>query len=386
MVKIGKQLFKVTRERDSTIKLILQFVKNSYFAAHTTMEQNSTLLPADTAVPGYKPCISCGNPDVLKGYPNALCAECREKYIKYPIPLWVKAVGGGIVLTIVILLFSLPKNFSAAINYERAVKAEEAKNYVTEQQTLNGVVKAMPNYIEAKAHLLIAAFYNGDFQTVAIVASQISGKPFDDDALLSKTNRVMDMAETYFPSDSLSKFLKQYPDSAGPVPEDAYLQFLKQNPNDELGKFMYASYLDNQKRNVAADSILSGILDKDPDNLRVLCYEGGLKRVMNDAVASLRYYNHALEINNQCAGAFAGKARTALKQQQPKLGLEYALKSVAIDSADDYNQCTLIMAYHFNNKLHERDELMTRFNKNTSKASSLYFKYAVDVINNKDSL
>ncbi len=349
------------------------------------MEEISTSSPV-AAGQQQKACISCGNPQILHGYPNALCEECREKYIKFPVPLWVKAFGGALALLVIFLLFNLPKTLSAGIGYERGIKAEEAKKYETEQQEMERVVQAMPAYTEAKAHLLIAAFYNNDLGTIAGMAQQLSGKKIDDEELFRETDAMLTKSDSYFPTDSFAALLKKYPDSTGGIPDAAFKRFVLQTPDDLFAKMRYASVLDNEKNYTASDSMLQVVLQKDAAYIPALEFIEGLKRVMNDTKASFDYCDKLLAINHESLFALAGKARTFLKTNQPKQALQYALQAYNIKPTDGYSYATLVMAYHFNNMPKERDALIDKAKKSKDPVIEGYMKYALDVINKKDQL
>jgi len=110
-------------------------------------------------------CVSCGNPAVLKGYPTALCGECREKFIKFPVPKWLWAFAGALGIVLLFALSQLPRNIFTGIALEKGKKAENLHRFSTAQKEFEKVVAKEPAYIEAQGHLMKAAFYNLDFKT-----------------------------------------------------------------------------------------------------------------------------------------------------------------------------------------------------------------------------
>ena len=367
------------------LKIIWHFKKNNYFHG-LYMQENSTSQPV-AAEQQQKACISCGNPQILKGYPNALCEECREKYIKFPIPLWVKAFGGALALVVLFLLFNLPKTLSIGIAYEKGVKADVAKKYITEQRQMEHVLQAMPTYDEAKARLLIAAFYNQDLPAMADASKKLEGKSFDnDDELMNRANAIVDKLNSYVPSEALSELYKKYPDSTGGMPDTVYLRYMAEHPDDIFVKTIYASILDNKNNYAAADSLLLIVLQKDGDYIPALELMQGLKRVVNDTKASMEYCDRLLSINTELPYALAGKARTFLKIKETKQGLQYALQAYNSSPDDKYASATLVLAYHFNNMPKERDALVERVKQADKGGVNGTLQYALDIINGKDKL
>jgi tetratricopeptide (TPR) repeat protein len=349
------------------------------------MEQNPTLEPTKTQE-NQQVCINCGNPNILQGYPNALCEECREKFIKFPIPLWVKLFGGGICLLVAVLLFSLPKNLSAGVDYKRGLNAEKAKKYVTEQRLMENLVKKQPGYLDAKAHLLIAAFYNNDLATIGSMADRLQGEKFEDDELLNKINSLANEVKYYLPSDSLVHYAKQYTEQTGGIPDSIYWKIISGDESDLFTRVRFASVLINQKKYAEADSLLTYALDKKSSFFPAIELKISLLRLKNNTAECLEYCNRLLDINRESVFALCGIARTNFKTGKPDRGLDYTRQALAINPDDGYANATLVLAYHFNKMLKERDALIEKIKQGSDTTMKSYLEYPLDVINHKDSI
>ena len=120
-------------------------------------------------------CVNCGHPVIEPGYSTALCKDCRTKFIRYPVPTGIKVFAALVVVALIIALFRLPGNLSAAVHYERGKDAIGKSNYLTADKELGEVLKKMPGFQEAKEYRSIAAFYNQDFSAfIAFCVSKIS--------------------------------------------------------------------------------------------------------------------------------------------------------------------------------------------------------------------
>lgn len=87
--------------------------------------------PDEPVIPSNpKVCMNCGNPEIIKDALNPLCEECRAKFIKFPIPLWVKVFGGAIAALVIFSLFTLPANLSTGITFEKGIKAEKKEIFI----------------------------------------------------------------------------------------------------------------------------------------------------------------------------------------------------------------------------------------------------------------
>src|ERR1700691_4020247 len=123
-----------------------------------------TLTP-ELPEPSSQACAQCGRPAMEEDHPTALCADCRQQFIRTPIPLWIGLFAACIVLILLFSLFTLPHNIVLGVALERGKKAEKDKKYLTAERELKKFTGKVPDNTEGNAYLMIAAFYNEDFET-----------------------------------------------------------------------------------------------------------------------------------------------------------------------------------------------------------------------------
>ncbi|NII24165.1 hypothetical protein HB364_03700 [Pseudoflavitalea sp. X16] len=334
--------------------------------------------------PSTAACANCNSPAVVEGYPTPLCQECRQQFIKYPIPLWIKIFAGAIGVVVVFALFSFPKNLSLGLQLEKGVKAAKQHKYLTAQRELTAFTKANPGHTEAQGYLTLAAFYNGDYQTFADVGQKLVGQSIDNSRLLSDLNWIGERFEEYYPSDSLKLLVEAYTGDHKAVPDTAYQRYLQHHSQEVYALFSYASSLYDQDQYTACDSVLALILAKDESYLPALRMRAGVQRELGNWDASVKNCDLILDINKEAAYAIASKARTCLKQHKDKEGLQLALESVKMDKDDGYCACTLALAYHFNGQITERDAQMRIMQSAGNAGMKEYAQYALDIISKKE--
>ncbi|TWJ02328.1 hypothetical protein JN11_01300 [Mucilaginibacter frigoritolerans] len=325
-------------------------------------------------------CIKCGSPQILAGYPNKLCADCRQQLIKFPIPLWVKLFGAGIALVMIISFIWLPGNLSAAIALSRAEKAEKSHDYITAQNELKKAQNNAPHAIEILSHLTIAAFHNGDFKTVLEASDKLQGKEIEDTALYNELNNVITQTNEYFPSDTFKTSFKKYKNLV--IPDSAYRTYIKKNPMDIYTIVALASsYSDNNDKYQNADTLLSKAIAIDRSYIPALYLKTMIKRELNQPDSSIYYCDQVLLINHQSTYALSSKARTFLKVGKNKEGLLLAKQCYQLDADMPYNLATLALAYHFNKDFKQRDAILDSVKKDSTNAP--YITYVKDIISNK---
>lgn len=327
-------------------------------------------------------CAGCGRPAMEGDYPTPLCDDCRERFTRLSIPLWIKLFAAGIAVILVFSLSNLPKSIALGIHLRRGEKAMEQHRYRTAETELKQVLEKVPDNVEANGHLLIAAFYNQDFGTMGQEMKKLHDVRIDDDALLSDINAAIDKEDQYFSNDSFENFRNTHPE---PAADTAWSGYFAHNPGDRYALMEYASAMYDKEDYDRSDSLLRLILKADDEYIPALVMSVSIKRKLGDLDRALRYSKRILEINRESALGMDTEARVLLAQKKfaPALGL--ALEAYGIDHYDAYSTATLILAYHFNGHMAQRDALIkdagTSIWDSTGKA---YLQYASDVVNKKE--
>lgn len=325
-------------------------------------------------------CSQCGAPDILHGYPTPLCTDCRQGFIKYPIPFLIKLFGGGVLLVVIYCCFSFPSDLSLGLHIERGKRAEEQKKFLTAQKEFTNAANKMPNDIELQCHLALAAFNNMDLSAFSVIAEKLVGKTISNDQLYKKVDDAMAKFNSYVPKDSMIDLMKVHHNN---IPDQSFKYYLQKHPDDIYAHFSYASILFDQNRFKPCDSILKNVFKIDEGYFPALRLMASLKREMNEFDSADKYCDDLLNINNEAGYAIASKARTRLKQKKDDEALQLALQSVETDQLDPYNTATLILAYHFNGEIIKRDALIEECRTNYSEATKEFVAYATDVISGK---
>ena len=341
---------------------------------------NETLSPEETPSES-KVCVNCSHPVIEPDYPTQLCKDCRNKFINFPIPRGVKMFGVGLTAVLIFAVFSLPKHLTTGVHYERGREAIKKKNYFTAQRELNEVVKKVPAFTEAKEYLAIASFYNYDLITFADIIQKLQGENVEDKDLYEELNLLTQKASNYFPSDSIVAVFNDY-NSWDSIPEFIYEKYVSAYPNELFPALRYASCLFDNKNYAASDSLLNHILSKDPTYCNALNIKTSIKREFRQFDSAQHYCDKILLLNHESTFGMSSKARTFLRQKNNQEGLRWALKSINKDPNDPYSLATLALAYHFNNKQKERDELL-KASKNDS-LNAAYMQYTIDVVEGKE--
>lgn len=323
-------------------------------------------------------CVNCGHPIISNEGPTELCAECREKFIRFPIPLWIRIFGGVIAVAFLFALLKLPKNLSFGLHVEKGKKAILQKNHLTAQKELEAANAIFPDNFEAKANLMIAAFYNSDLKTMSESFTAISEKKIEDNDLFATLQNIVNKANAYFPKDSLTALAEKY-GSIDSIPMKELMAYQSKNPDDVFLRSFLADKYFSSKQYAQCDSMLNGILELNSEHMPSLSLKASLKRTMNQLDSSLTYCDKALAINHEYTYMISSRARTLLKQHKDAEAFELATKAYKMNESEYYSLATMALVCHFTNKTKERDAYIKKASGDSSAMG--YMQYPLDVIN-----
>jgi tetratricopeptide (TPR) repeat protein len=351
--------------------------------AYLPYPNTTAIWPAEHHEPAGPVCAGCEGPLYEQKGRTPICNECRERFIRYPIPGWIKIFGGAILLLMVFGLTRLPANLSAAIHQKRGERAMAEHRYATAQRELQLAVKAQPTYIEGSLRLLIAAYYNEDYETAALTSQTLEGKKIDDDELFTAASDIVDKLNRHYPSDSLQAFIAGREESVDAIPESAWVIYLKNHPEEDFASFGRAAGAIDRKEYAFADSIMRNALALDPEYTRTLQMMVTIKRELNQFDSAMWYADRLLAVNRELPSSFGTRARLLLKQKKDNEAYSAVQEGLRIDPKDSYCLSTLALVHHFRGAVHDRDALMERGTKDTTLRAQ--FSYVSDVISGKEN-
>lgn len=330
-----------------------------------------------------KGCINCGSPAILQGYPNALCESCREGFIKYPVPLWIKIFAAAIGLIFVFSLYKIPKNIALGMHLDKGEKAMDAKRYLTAEKELKIALRASPENLELQSKLMISSFYNGDLGTYDSLVRILQSKNFEDQDLFSKVSTVVSSANNYYPQEAFGVLYARYNNDLAAIPDTALEAYTAKNPADLYMNVFYAGKVYDTDT-LKADALLSRALGYDPDYYPALVLKAGVKRMFTQLDSSMYYCDKALAINRESTYALSSKARTCLRAKNDADAVKYANEAYVLNEADYYSMATMALTDHYTKKTAERDQILGKLRASHDSDAVTTLKYVDDVISGKE--
>lgn len=343
-------------------------------------------VPMETYPPEQPPqndsslCRNCNTNPIVEGFPNPLCESCRNKFIHFPIPVWVKGFGAGVLILVVIGLISFPKQIITGIHMKRAEAAIAEKRYLTAENELRKVMVAAPEMKNAKSKMLIASFYTMDLPTLVAMVNGLKGVSFEEGSNINTLNGLVADAGNFFPSDSLNRLLSQNP--APPGIQDSFRLYVIQHPYEPYAVSGYVSMFSEKERLSWCDSILHEMLNAAPGYMPGIMAAVSIARMQRRYDSALNYCQQLLSINKEFPYAIASEARISMARGKFSEGIELAKKACALDATDGFSEATLALGYHLNHQSAERDQLIKRTSSDSSISS--YMEFVKQVMDGKE--
>lgn len=312
-------------------------------------------------------CKCCGNPEAEEGYTTPLCRKCRDKLSKHPIPIQIKAAAAVLVIVMVISLVKFPRSIKAGIEYEKGLKAEEIAFYFSAKEHFNNVLKEYPNSDKVLVKLITAYYKNEQideaYNTYKILAGNSPKDKKISKDLAREVNSVMDKVDLYYyPSKELHDKLKQLQNPSYEQIASTVKPFVDKNKKEVYGAYILADSYFELKKYSEANEVLSKVLAEYPDFTSGQILKASALRELGKYDEAAQAAKQVLDYNNsEDVGAILALSKIELKRKNNEKGLDYALEAAYFEEKNPYVILNLALAYHYNNKIEDRDEEFKKF-------------------------
>lgn len=331
-------------------------------------------------------CSNCGNSPVVEGYSIPLCQECRQYFTKFPVPKWIKIFAVVILFFMTYSLVSFPKSLNAGIAYERGLRAEGEKKYMTDVREYKKAVEIFPDSFIANGKLFVSSVWNNQFDLASEAFARIEGKESDDSKeieVIDQANDAMAHLDYYYNiSENFINQLNQNAQSELDVLADKLSGYIAQNPTEYWAYFYYANILFDLEKYDQAKTAYLKVLSMQPEIYEFRLGAAAGYRQTGEFDKAIAECNAVLSENTECVDAFASLCKIQIKQHQYEEALQSAMTAYSLDNNNDHAVYTLALSYHFNGMISDRDASMTLLKE----TGSDYYESIKDIIDGKSRL
>ncbi len=305
-------------------------------------------------------CLNCKARPFAEGSKTRICDDCRQIFIKYPIPKWIWIFTGIILLVMVIGLTRMPKYFSAAVHLGRGEKAMEEQRYYTAQKELEMAAEIFPENIEINAKLFIASAKNINYPLISKSYNQIVDRNFEDAELLAQVQLMASTLQNYNAADTnIVNRINTLKDSVALLVHE----FETLSPDNEdylIAGAMIGNHLYDLEKYAEAEKVLNTVLEKNDSYYHALSLLSAVKRNMGKFDEAIALCDRLLEKNKEDVTVLAQKARIELKRKDDKQAAVYADEALSIDPTSLYAlEAKAMVAYYLNHKDESKQILNT---------------------------
>lgn len=331
--------------------------------------------------PTQNVCEQCGSTNIEDDYRLNLCMNCRDELSKFRIPIWVKGFAILVMAILVAALMKFPNTLNAGISYERAIKFEQEKKYLSAMREYEKVVNTYPDSTTALSKLFITQYRTGRIGYAAETYDKLVGRDVDDELLFNEISSILEQLNSWYsPSKAFNDLMNASQNYDLEQVRDKVIAFVNNNPKETFASLDLASILMSTGETEKAKEVALGVLKEYPDFIDCSFLLGAIYRETGEYDKAIELYNRILESNVERADAYSAIARIELKRGNDKAGLDMAARAYNIDDSDSFIVSNLVLAYHFNNMVAERDKLFDTY-KNQENYSKNDYELITSIIN-----
>jgi len=307
-----------------------------------------------------KLCRNCKTKEYLEGYPSPLCSDCRQLYIHYPIPRWIKLFALGVLLIMFLGLIRLPSYLHAAIHLSRAEKAMNTNHYLTAERELGIVLQYFPNHLQSNGRMIVACVYNGHFSSLEKPYEKLVNKNLNDQDLVWQINNATKNLELYIIQDST---LNNKIETIKYEPEKLKNLFKNLDSVDcpdilaagtEIADKLYD--LNDFK---GSEMILDKLLIRKKDYRGAISLMSSVKRKLGKYDEAITLCDQLLQMNCEDVAAISHKVRIELKRKNDAQATKYADEAMKIDSKNIFAMEAMAMIDYYADRKAESTKLLS---------------------------
>ncbi|MEN6314992.1 MAG: tetratricopeptide repeat protein [Clostridiaceae bacterium] len=331
-------------------------------------------------------CKNCGSPSVLEGYTIPLCSECRQKFMKYPVPKSIKVFSTIMLAIMVFSLLSFSKSLNAGIAYERGLRAEKEAKFNTAVREYKKVTEIFPESFIACGKLFVAYVKNYQLDEAIETFELIEGKESsnsDEVKVIDQANEALGILDAYYNlNQELVDIYNLYTDAPLQTKCEKLKGYVAKYPDDFMGFYTLGDTLFDLEAYEDAKSAYLQSISLRPDLYMLRLGVAAVYRQTGEFEKAIAECNTVLEYNKESAEAYASLSKIDLKRHLYESALQLANKAYEYDGDSINSVYTLTLAYHFNNKTEDRDSCLALLQA----LDPSYYDYAKSIIDGKSKL
>jgi len=310
----------------------------------------------DNLIPGQ--CIQCREKPGVEGYPMPLCTDCRDTFNKYPVPKWIWAFAGVILLLMLAGFTRMPKYLETAVHLRRAEKAVSDKRYLTAGREADKVLAKFPDLVEANGYKLVSTLYNSEFEKADSIYDAIKDREISDKSLLASINEASERKTQVVPEDS-TLFLKVTLFSGDPL---TYTDSTKDYTINDIALFgfLLARQLSAEEEHTKARAVLEKALSVEPEHYLARLMLITEKRLTGDYAGALTDCDALLALNKEDIPVMVQKCKVYFAQNKQTEAAKLAKETLDMDPDNVRGMEVVAMAEHFAGKKAESNKLLAK--------------------------
>ncbi len=283
-------------------------------------------------------CKQCGIRPVAEGSSTPLCEECRELYIKRPMPFYIKLFLVFIIAAIGYSAWQLPTVIKYNVAYQQGRNFEAERKYMSAQKAYQMAQEHYPDSIKIRYGLIKCNYYNTDNDALYKNLEYMEGRTIDEGPMYDELQRIYDeTAALHIPNEEISNNYDMIVELSLEEKIQYLEEFLKKNPvESDYSRYELANLYMTAKRYEASENMILKLRKKYPLNAMITIQHMDVYISQGRYDEATRIGRSLLQINHEDIIAYLRLTGIELDQEKYESALDYVEQAMAIDADDTY--------------------------------------------------
>jgi tetratricopeptide (TPR) repeat protein len=313
-------------------------------------------------------CVVCRlyEKDTFENANSVLCVDCREQFIRYPIPKWLYAVFALVAAFLLIALIKVPKVITDFKTYKNAEFAYNQRNFNT---SANAYLQIGDNYktaLRINERTFLSLMKAQRFEEASkILDERLAGESGSEETV-DEINNYIDLMDRYIIT--LNKIDTIYSNKSlekDQIKLYAEIESLLKDKQYDVSIIYFSLAQINVAQNKENQAIkqLQDAFKTEPRYTYITSYLGNIQRRFSHYSDAIDSYNNALSYNRDDESAYRGLSVVNMLMGDNKKGLENAKKAYDLNKNGYYVTKTYIVALHLNGNKAEAMSINNAYKK-----------------------
>lgn len=297
---------------------------------------------------------------------SELCRDCRETFIRYPVPKWLYIVIAVVAVTLCFAAYKVPAVINDFKIYKAAEISYNQKNYTSASNGYMSLGEKYKSALRINERLFLSLMKSQRFDDASTILNSRLAEKDGSEETYDEIYAYTDMLNKFYAADEKIALIIQ-DETINSDTAKIYINLEKLVDDKECSTSLVLFYLAQlnigQNKVEKAIAQLKEACTLEPQLTFITSYLGNAQRRIRQYDEAINSYNTALSLNFDDESAFRGLGVICLLKGENAKGLEYIKNAYNLNKYGDFVANTYVVALYANGKTTESKALYEEIKK-----------------------